>query len=298
MRFIKNDCLLCEKKTQIKNVYPRNLPKNIEEVDYSGRKIPDNFHYKMVRCLECGLLFANEMYDNETITNLYKDSDFDYSSELIGLEKTYSDLFKFVNINKNEKTNFLDIGCANGFLLKQAKDFGFTNVHGSEISLKAIESADTSVQKNIIQGPFNLKNYSENFFDVVFFAMIIEHFENPNQFIRDVYKILKPGGFLIGITHDEKHFLSRLFKNKHPIINDEHISVFDKKTLQQIMKKNNFDIIKTDNLKNYYSFQYWLRMTPIFSFFKKFSLFILKIFRLDKKLIGVKAGNIYIICKK
>ena len=64
------------------------------------------------------------------------------------------------------------------------------------------------------------------------------------------------------------------------------------------MKKNNFNIIKTDNLKNYYSFEYWLRMTPIFGFFKKISLFILKIFRLDKKLIGVKAGNIYIICKK
>ena len=67
MKFIKNNCLLCEKKTQIKDVYPRNLPKNIDQVDYSGRKIPDNFHYKMVRCLECGLLFANEMYDNETI---------------------------------------------------------------------------------------------------------------------------------------------------------------------------------------------------------------------------------------
>ena len=128
--------------------------------------------------------------------------------------------------------------------------------------------------------------------------MIIEHFENPNSFIRDVYKILKPGGLLIGIAHDEKHFLARLLKNKHPIINDEHISVFDKNTLKQIMQKNNFKVMKINNLKNYYSIEYWLTMTPIYDFFKKTSLFILKILRLNKKLIGVKAGNIYIISKK
>ena len=104
MKFIKNICLLCEKKTDTKDIYPKNLPKDINEVDYSGRKIPDNFHYKMVRCLECGLLFAEDIYDNATVTKLYLDSDFDYFSELTGLEKTYSSLFKFIDINKIKKT--------------------------------------------------------------------------------------------------------------------------------------------------------------------------------------------------
>ena len=35
----------------------------------------------MVRCLECNLLLADEIYDNETIISLYKESNFDYSNE-------------------------------------------------------------------------------------------------------------------------------------------------------------------------------------------------------------------------
>tara|TARA_B100000676_G_C18004669_1_gene803012 strand:+ start:277 stop:1173 length:897 start_codon:yes stop_codon:yes gene_type:complete len=298
MKFIKKNCPLCEKKTNTKNIYSKNLPKDLKDADYSGRKVPDNFHYKMIRCLDCGLLFAEEIYDTETITNLYEDSNFDYSDELKGLEKTYTSLFKFINDNNINKNKFLDIGCANGFLIKKAKEFGFDEVYGSEISLKAINAAHNSIKNNILQGPFDGKNYEQNSFDVIFFAMIIEHFENPNNFLKDVYKILKPGGLLIGIAHDEKHILAKILKNKHPIINDEHVIVFDKSTLTKIMIKNKFSVVKIENLKNYYSLQYWFRMMPIFDFFKNICLFIFKLCKLEKKLIGLKAGNIYIICKK
>ena len=100
MKFIKNNCLLCEEKTEVKHVYSQNLPKKIVDVDYSGRKKPDNFHYEMVRCLRCGLLFASEIYDNQTITDLYKDSEFEYFQELDGLVKTYSSLFKYISFYK------------------------------------------------------------------------------------------------------------------------------------------------------------------------------------------------------
>lgn len=298
MKFIKTECLVCSTKTDTVEVYPQNLPKNISEANYSGRKIPDNFHYRMIRCLSCGLLFADEIYDSDTITQLYENSSFDYTDQLKGLEKTYSSLFKYINTYNIEKNKFLDVGCANGFLVKKAKDFGFKHVYGSEISFKAINASDESIKKNILQGPFDPKNYKENSFDVVFFAMIIEHFENPNKFLNDVYKILKPGGLLIGITHDEKHFLSKILKNKHPIINDEHIAVFDKNTLKKIMKKNLFKVLNTENLKNYYSISYWLQLMPIAYFIKKICIYFSKFRNLDKKLIGLKAGNIYIICKK
>jgi len=298
MKFVKTECLVCSTKTDTVEVYPQNLPKNISEVNYSGRKIPDNFHYRMIRCLSCGLLFADEIYDSDTITQLYENSSFDYTNELKGLEKTYSSLFKYINKYDIEKNKFLDVGCANGFLVKKAKDFGFKHVYGSEISFNAINASDDSIKKNILQGPFDPKNYKKNSFDVVFFAMIIEHFENPNKFLNDVYKILKPGGLLIGITHDEKHFLSKILKNKHPIINDEHIAVFDKNTLKKIMKKNLFKVLNTENLKNYYSISYWLQLLPIAYFIKKICIYFSKFCNLDKKLIGLKAGNIYIICKK
>ena len=298
MNFVKNKCPVCEKDTKKKLVYKKNLPNDTKKVDYSGRKIPDNYHYQMVRCLECNLLLADEIYDNETIISLYKESNFDYFNELGGLEKTYSSLFNYINKFNIKKGSFLDIGCANGFLLKKAKEFGFMNISGSEISVKAIDSAEGSVKKFIHQGPFKADIFNKQSFDVVFFAMVIEHFQDPNIFLKDVYKILKPGGMLIGITHDEKHILAKILRNKHPIINDEHISVFDKNTLEKIMKKHSFKVLKVGNLRNYYSIGYWFRMMPFINVIRNIILKILIICKINKKLLGLKAGNIYIICNK
>ena len=298
MKFKKNNCLLCETETKTKDIYPQNLSSDKDDIDYSGRKVPDNLHYKMIRCIDCELLFAEEIYDSETIVNLYKKSNFDYLDQIPSLEKSYSYLFKYIEDYKISKNSFLDIGCANGFLLKKAKEYGFRSVYGSELSNEAIINADKTIKKNILQGKFDESNYKENYFDVIFFAMILEHFENPNKFLKAVYKILKPGGLLIGVTHNEKHFLVKMLRNKHPIINDEHVSIFNKVNLIKIMKKNYFKVLNLKNLKNYYTVSYWQRMIPMNKYFRKIILFFLKILKLDNKIIGVKAGNIYIICQK
>ena len=74
--------------------------------------------------------------------------------------------------------------------------------------------------------------------------MLIEHVPDINKFLTDIYKILKPEGVLITICHNERYFLSKLFKNKHPIINDKHNYVFSPNTLKKIYIKNKFRNIK------------------------------------------------------
>ena len=128
--------------------------------------------------------------------------------------------------------------------------------------------------------------------------MILEHVPDVNIFLKDIKSILKPGGIVLAITHDEGHFLSKILKNKHPIINDEHVCVYNRKTLQDIFLKHSFQIKEIDSVKNIYSIKYWLEMLPISIIIKKYlSLFLKKINCLDVNL-GLKAGNIYIIAQK
>ena len=74
-------------------------------------------------------------------------------------------------------------------------------------------------------------------------------------------------------------------KDKHPIINDEHVAVFNKKALEIIFKKNNYINITISNLKNFYSLNYWLKNDADAINFKKIYNFIfskiLKILYLD-----------------
>ena len=276
----------------------KNFPIILTNSNFAGRKNPDGYHYRMLRCSKCSLLYASEIYDEEYSNHLYNESTFDYSDELKGLSKSYSKSLKDgLKLLKNNKDNFLEIGCGNGFMLKEALKMGFKNVKGIEPSKEAISFADSEVKKNIYHGIFNGDQINNELYDVVFIAMIIEHVVDANKFLNSIYKTLKPGGIIICICHNERHFLSKILKNKHPIINDEHVAVFNKKALKLIFYKNNFTEIEIHNLKNFYSIDYWIKMIPIPFLIKKIlnnSIFLL----LKKLIFGFKAGNLYLIAKK
>ena len=295
--FVNKSCPICSTNRYSKIIYKANLENNIDNINYSGRKKPDGLHYEMVRCMNCSLLYAKQIYDNNVTKKLYTDSNFVYESEIKGLKKTYGHCLREGEKTISNKENFLEIGCGCGFVLELAQNNGWKHIMGVEPSLKSIENSHPDIKSKIVNSFFNVDNYQDNFFDIIFVAMLIEHVSDINKFLSDIYKILKPGGSLVTICHDENHFLSKLLKNKHPIINDEHNYIFSSNTIKQIYTKNKFKKLKIKNLKNYYTLGYWIKMMPIkLSLPNIFNLSLLnKILKIN---IGFKAGNIFIIAKK
>lgn len=293
---IKVDCPICGDKTEYKIIYKENLSHDV--ADFSARKIPDGYHYQMVRCDGCGLLFADSIYDLEKINEIYQQSECRSSDELDNINKTYSHyLEKLENLNVKKK-NFLEIGCDSGSLLERALEIGYKNVVGIEPSDQAIAQASPRIKDKIIHGSFEPGHFKENSFDVIFFAMVIEHMVDASSFVSEIYRILKPGGMVLGITHDENSFLSKLLKEKSPIINDAHICVFSRESLKKIFKKHNFIIEETDSVANIYSFKQWFRMVPMPKAIKSNILKFLSLVRLDDKKLKLKAGNIFITARK
>ena len=86
----KKVCPICESNKNSNLVYNKKLPKDLINLNFAGRKDPDGYHYQMLRCKNCTLLYASEIYDEEYSNQLYNESSFDYSSELKGLTKSYS----------------------------------------------------------------------------------------------------------------------------------------------------------------------------------------------------------------
>ncbi len=294
----KKVCPICETDKSSKTVYEKKLPVDLENPNFAGRKDPDGYHYQMLRCEKCTLLYAAEIYDEEYSNKLYNESSFEYSAELDGLTKSYSETLKEgIKLLENSKENFLEIGCGNGFMLLEALKLGFKNVKGIEPSKDAISFADDKIKNFIQHGIFD-ENYIENKkYDLVFIAMIIEHVVDSNKFLENIFNVLKPGGVVICICHNERHFLAKILKENHPIINDEHVAVFNEKALNLIFKKNKFLDVKVRNLKNYYSLGYWLKMMPIPMIIKNLLNKTIMLF-LKKLIIGFKAGNQYLIAKK
>lgn len=290
------NCPICGPHIDYKVIYKENLPK--EDADFSARKNPDFYHYQMVKCNKCGLLYSNPILENDKINKLYLKSKFEYDVEVENLKETYGYYLSKVNKVVSDKGKILEVGCGNGFFLEKALQMGYRDIVGVEPSIEAINKANLNVKNKIIHGVFDPSIFPNESFDVACFFQVIEHIVDVNGFLSGCYNKLKKGGVFLGIGHDLDSLASRILRDRCPIINDEHIYVFNRKTLKMIFEKNGFKVLEVGSVANIYSLGYWLGMFPLPFFLKKKLASLFKALNLYDKKIKLRAGNIYIIAKK
>ncbi len=125
------------------------------------------------------------------------------------LKKMYADAGNLNNKNiinffeKNNQAQFLDLGCDDGVItVMMANKISTKKVYGVEIVKKQITLAQ---KKGVLVEEFNLNDrftYKNESFDVVHANQVIEHLYNSDNFISEIYRILKPGGYAIISTEN------------------------------------------------------------------------------------------------
>jgi len=106
-------------------------------------------------------------------------------------------------ISKNENARILDLGCSNGdWTISLANKLGTQHIAGIEI-------VDEDVRKSLNKGIDCLKSdlcddfpFKENSFDVVHANQVIEHVSDIDHFIEEIYRVLKPNGYVIISTEN------------------------------------------------------------------------------------------------
>jgi 2-polyprenyl-3-methyl-5-hydroxy-6-metoxy-1,4-benzoquinol methylase len=93
-------------------------------------------------------------------------------------------------------------------------------------------------------------NVPDNSVDFAFSLEVIEHIENPRHFMREMKRIIKPGGYGFVSTPNNLNLFSRLnffIKNEHRFFKDfsypAHISVVTEIDFRRILNENNLKFI-------------------------------------------------------
>lgn len=110
------------------------------------------------------------------------------------------------------KGKFLDVGCGLGFFMDHLNKVNpKLQIHGVDYSTYNLKQAKKRL-------PFTFKRcniedgipYEDKFFDMVYAAEFIEHIVDPDYFIEESYRILKPGGYILITTPNLVSWYNRL----------------------------------------------------------------------------------------
>lgn len=103
---------------------------------------------------------------------------------------------------------------------------------------------------------YNLVNYKKNKFDAVIMREVIEHFVTPEIAVKEIFRILKPGGIFLLTTpnysskllHVIEHTYNRFFGGPcKPYKYDVHPSKFKRYSLNKLLSKY-FIVEKLDTI--------------------------------------------------
>lgn len=105
-------------------------------------------------------------------------------------------------LNKLDKDALiLDIGCGVGSNIYLLKKLGFSRFVATEFSMERIKTAIEECGREHLFISSDCMPFSDNVFDGVISTAVIEHVEDQDFFIKEISRILKPGGLSV-ITSD------------------------------------------------------------------------------------------------
>ncbi|MBI3485650.1 class I SAM-dependent methyltransferase, partial [Candidatus Daviesbacteria bacterium] len=156
--------------------------------------------------------------------------------------------------------NFLDIGVGSGLMLKLSRRHGF-KTYGVDVSEYAIARLKKIVKAKLFCGDLKDLNLPKNFFDVINMRHSIEHLKDPQNSLKEVFKLLKPGGIICIATPNSFGLHAKLYGQDWPHLSlPYHLHFFSKQSLKDLVISSGFEILdqKTEELTNYYLFKLFL----------------------------------------
>ena len=224
--------------------------------DTSRRAFIRHGEFQVVACGGCGLRLLDPMPTADSASALYSDDYFrndsalargydDYEAERDNMRATFRDRLRHLP-KPAANARLLDVGAAAGFFVEQARLAGW-DAEGLELNGWAAEYARGELGVPVRRGSLEDAGYPECSFAAVTMWEVIEHIPEPREFIREIARILQPGGLLALSTPDAGSAVARLFGRrwlgwkKIP----EHVFFFDRETLGRLLREEGFEVLST-----------------------------------------------------
>jgi len=264
-----NTCWLCDSQS-LTLVKPSDLLGHPKSDQF---RVSDSNYGKTGNLYQCDKCRFVQCFDFLEPGSFYEEMiDSDY---VISQNARYKEMSKILSFAQPflGGGSLLDIGAGTGMLVKKATELGYCAV-GIE---PANQFCDIAVESglNVIQGVFPSEKVVDKF-DVITLIDVIEHVNQPVEFLSQVKRNLNLRGFVVISTPDCNSIVARTLKWKWWHYRVAHIGYFNQFYLDQAMAKCGFTLVGKSRPSWYFNLDYVIERLIKFTLGREVKLPILQ----------------------
>jgi SAM-dependent methyltransferase len=211
--------------------------------------------YAVVRCGTCSLWYLSPRLVEARILEAYRSAEYfqggdgpGYSSYLAqeaSLRRTFRRLLDDLARLGMTGGRLLEVGCAYGFFLDEAKPY-FDHRAGTDFAAEVAARARLVADEVFVGGLEQLGSpRSGGAFDLAVLIHTIEHVYDPKALVNELLAHLKPGGWVVLATPDMGGFWRPLLGRRWPFFKaPEHVVLYDRRTLGALLTASGCDIVR------------------------------------------------------
>jgi SAM-dependent methyltransferase len=236
-QFTKIDCPACRSK---------NYQPQFEKTGFT-----------LVLCQDCGTLFVNPRPPSRLLNDFYTRSrsasffvhDFFQPVAEARREKIFRPRAEYIKDTLPQKSKGLigDIGAGVGLFLEElAKLWPFAKMVAIEPSLEEVAICK---EKGLETIPCTLEEVEgwDGKFDLLTSFELFEHLYSPDEFLKKIWKLLRPGGYLFLTTQNGEGFdIQILWEKSKSICPPVHLNFFNPGSLKTLLESNGFIVEQID----------------------------------------------------
>jgi SAM-dependent methyltransferase len=207
--------------------------------------------YALERCLACDLVFVNPQPLPADVKALYLRKTADFQADFYCRTVSPAQIFEYDRILRDLRAlaptarRLLDLGCAAGYFMQRAGAAGF-EPHGVDLATWVETIAVKRGVANVRATSLQDARFPHACFDTVHSSQVFEHLPRPHDELREIKRILRPGGLLY-LNVPNYRCLSILLGRDDFELNTppEHLTYFTPRTLSRLLSRAGFEVIRT-----------------------------------------------------
>lgn len=254
-------------------------------------------HDRIVKCRSCNLVYSNPRSADDAILESYNAvEDPIYIQEQEGRRLTFMHHLKHMEsiIGPANGRTLLDVGCYTGIFVDVALAHSWRAM-GVEPSHWAAAYAQER-KLPVIQGTLRSAGLEDASQDVVTLWDVIEHLPDPMSELKEVARVVKPGGWVAVHTMDIDSLAARVMRERWPWLMKMHLIYFSQRTMADMLRNVGFEPVYSRAMGRYLRLGYFTtRVTALSPLFGRPLAALVRRIGLERLPIPMNFGDLFTV---